>query len=141
VPITAAGYIGVSPEKGDSVSGIINFMRNIGGSIGTSLVTTLIIRRSQYHQQILVGHVTPDTPEFRSALHALSSKAAHSGLRATDAHNQAIARFYDVVNQQAHALSYMDTFWILGALCSVMFVLAFFLKKNDPRAGGQVAAG
>ncbi|MGB8063528.1 MAG: DHA2 family efflux MFS transporter permease subunit [Candidatus Sulfotelmatobacter sp.] len=141
VPITAAGYIGVPPEKGDSVSGIINFMRNIGGSIGTSVVTTLIVRRSQYHQQILVGHVTPDTPEFRSALHALSSEVAHSGLRAADAHNQAIARFYDLVNQQAHALSYMDTFWILGALCSIMFVLAFFLKKNDPGAGGQVAAG
>jgi len=141
VPITAAGYIGVPPEKGDSVSGIINFMRNIGGSIGTSLVTTLIVRRSQYHQQILVGHVTPDTPAFRSALHALSSETAHSGLRTTDAHNQAIARFYELVNQQAHVLSYMDTFWILGAFCSLMFVLAFFLKRNDPGAGGSVAAG
>jgi DHA2 family multidrug resistance protein len=141
VPITAAGYIGVPPEKGNSVSGIINFMRNIGGSIGTSLVTTLIIRRSQYHQQILVGHVTPDTPAFRSALHALSSEIAHSGLSAADAHNEAIARFYGLVNQQARALSYMDTFWVLGALCSIMFVLAFFLKKNDPGAGGDVAAG
>jgi MFS transporter, DHA2 family, multidrug resistance protein len=141
VPITAAGYIGVPPEKGNSVSGIINFMRNIGGSIGTSLVTTLIVRRSQYHQQILVGHVTPDTSAFRPALHALSSQIAHSGLRLKDAHNQAIARSYDLVNQQAHVLSYMDTFWILGALCSLMFVLAFFLKKNDPRASGGVAAG
>ncbi|MGA7504245.1 MAG: DHA2 family efflux MFS transporter permease subunit [Candidatus Sulfotelmatobacter sp.] len=141
VPITAAGYIGVPEEKGNSVSGIINFMRNIGGSIGTSLVTTVITRRSQYHQQILVGHVTPDTPAFRSSLHALSSEVAHSGLRAADARNQAIARFYDLVNRQAHAMSYMDTFWILGALCSVMFVLAFFLKKNDPGADGQVAAG
>jgi MFS transporter, DHA2 family, multidrug resistance protein len=141
VPITAAGYIGMPPEKGNSVSGIINFMRNIGGSIGTSLVTTLIVRRAQYHQQILVGHVTPDTPAFRSALRGLSSDIAHSGLRNTDAHNQAIARFYGLVNQQTHALSYMDTFWILGAFCSLMFVLAFFLKKNDPGAGGAVAAG
>ena len=141
VPITAAGYIGIPPEKGNSVSGIINFMRNIGGSIGTSLVTTLIIRRSQYHQQILVGHLTPDTPAYRSALRGLTSDIAHSGLRSTDAHNQAVARFYGLVNQQAHALSYMDTFWILGALCSLMFILAFFLKKNDPGAGGTVAAG
>jgi len=141
VPITAAGYIGVPPEKGNSVSGIINFMRNIGGSIGTSLVTTLIVRRAEYHQQILVGHITPDTPAYQSALHGLSADIAHSGLRHTDAHNTAIARFYDLVNQQTHALSYMDTFWILGALCSLMFVLAFFLKKNDPGAGGAVAAG
>ena len=141
VPITAAGYIGIPPEKGNSVSGIINFMRNIGGSIGTSLVTTLIVRRAQYHQQILVGHATPDTPAFRSALRGLTSDIAHSGLRHTDARDQAIARFYGLINQQTHALSYMDTFWILGSLCSLMFVLAFFLKRNDPGAGGAVAAG
>jgi DHA2 family multidrug resistance protein len=141
VPITAAGYIGIPPEKGDSVSGIINFMRNIGGSIGTSVVTTMIARRAQYHQQILVGHITPDSPVYRSSLHGLSAKIAHSGQRAVDAHNQAVARFYQLVHRQGGALSYMDIFWTLGALCSVMFVLAFFLKKNDPGAGGQVAVG
>jgi MFS transporter, DHA2 family, multidrug resistance protein len=115
-------------------------MRNIGGSIGTSVVTTMIVRRAQYHQQILVGHITPDSPAYRSALHALSSKVARSGLRTTDAHDQAIARFYELVHHQGGALSYMDIFWVLGALCSIMFVLAFFLKKNNPGAGGHVGA-
>jgi MFS transporter, DHA2 family, multidrug resistance protein len=116
-------------------------MRNIGGSIGTSVVTTMIARRAQYHQQILVGHIVPDAQAYRSSLHALGSKIAHSGVRATDARNQAIARFYGLVHQQGGALSYMDIFWTLGALCSIMFVLAFFLKKNDPSAGRAVAAG
>jgi MFS transporter, DHA2 family, multidrug resistance protein len=141
VPITVAGYIGVPAEKGNSVSGIINFMRNIGSSIGTTIVTTMIVRRSQYHQQILVGHITPDTPAFRGALQGLTNSIRHSGLGATDAHNQAIARFYGLVNQQAHTLSFMDTLWVLGVLCAIMFVLAFFLKKNDPGAGGDVAVG
>jgi MFS transporter, DHA2 family, multidrug resistance protein len=141
VPITAAGYIGVPAEKGNNVSGMVNFMRNIGSSIGTSIVTTMIARRSQYHQQILVGHITPDTPAYQRALHGLTGDIRHSGLGAVDAHNQAIARFYGLVNQQAHTLSFMDTFWVLGVLCAIMFVLAFFLKKNDPRAGGDVAVG
>jgi MFS transporter, DHA2 family, multidrug resistance protein len=141
VPITAAGYIGVPAEKGDSVSGIINFMRNIGGSIGTSVVGTLITRRSQYHQQILVGHITPDSRAFRGSLHGLTSGIRHSGLGRVDANNQAIARYYGLINQQAHTLSFMDTFWVLAVLCAIMFVLAFFLKKNDPGAGGDVAVG
>jgi DHA2 family multidrug resistance protein len=116
-------------------------MRNIGGSIGTSVVTTMIARRAQYHQQILIGHIAPDSPAYRSARHALSSKIAHSGLQAADAGDQAIARFYELVHQQGGALSYMDIFWVLGALCSIMFVLAFFLKKNDPGAGGDIAVG
>jgi MFS transporter, DHA2 family, multidrug resistance protein len=71
----------------------------------------------------------------------LSARIAHSGHGAVDAHDQAGARFYQLVHRQGGALSYMDIFWVLGALCSLMFVLAFFLKRNDPGAGGQVAVG
>ncbi len=141
VPITAAGYIGVPAEKGNSVSGMVNFMRNIGSSIGTTIVTTMIVRRSEYHQQILVGHVVPDAPAFRRNLQGLTNSIRHSGLGAVDAHNQAIARIYILVKQQATTLSFMDTLWVLGVLCAIMFVLAFFLKKNDPGAGGDVAVG
>jgi MFS transporter, DHA2 family, multidrug resistance protein len=141
VPITMAGYIGIPAEKGNSVSGIINFMRNIGSSIGTSIVTTMLARRAQYHQQILVGHITPDAPEFREMLKALTSRIAHSGLSAYDARAQAIARLYQLLNRQAHTMAYLDTFWVLAVLSAVMFVLAFFLKKSDPGTGAGVAVG
>jgi MFS transporter, DHA2 family, multidrug resistance protein len=120
---------------------MINFMHNIGGSIGTSVVTTMIVRRAQNDQQILVGYITPDAPAHRLALHALSSRIARSGLRAADTRDRAVARFHELVHRQCGALSYMDIFLILGALCSNMFVLAFFLKRNDLGAGGDVAAG
>jgi MFS transporter, DHA2 family, multidrug resistance protein len=141
VPTTMAGYIGVPAEKGNSVSGIVNFMRNIGGSIGTSLVTTVTARRTQYHPQILVGHVTQDAPPFRQSLHALSRHVAHFGHSLPDAKREAIGRLYATVDHQARTLSYMDAYWVLGVLACAMFFLAFFLKKNDPGAGGQVAAG
>jgi DHA2 family multidrug resistance protein len=141
VPTTMAGYIGVPEEKGNSVSGIVNFMRNIGGSIGTSMVTTVATRRAQYHQEILVGHVTPDSPAFRWSFHALSQHVAHFGHSHPDAKREAIARLYVTVNRQAHALSYIDAYWVLGVLASAMFFVALFLKKNDPRAGGHIAAG
>jgi MFS transporter, DHA2 family, multidrug resistance protein len=141
VPTTMAGYIGVPEEKGNSVSGLVNFMRNIGGSIGTSLVTTVTARRTQYHQQILVGHVTPDEPVFRQSLHTLSGHVAHFGHSLPDAKREAIGRLYAMVDRQAHTLSYIDTYWVLGVLASAMFFLALFLKKNDPAAGGHIAAG
>src|SRR5260370_4365489 len=59
VPITAVSYIGMPAEKSNSIAGLLNFMRNIGSSIGTSVVTTLIARRSQVHQAYLGKHVTP----------------------------------------------------------------------------------
>jgi MFS family permease len=58
VPVTMAGYIGMPAEKANSVAGIINFMRNIGSSVGTSMVTTLLARRAQVHQVVLSQHTT-----------------------------------------------------------------------------------
>ena len=62
VPINLASYVGMPPEKSNSVAGLVNFMRNIGSSIGTSMVTTLLARRAQVHQMYLVAHVTSGQP-------------------------------------------------------------------------------
>src|ERR1700746_1307157 len=59
VPITLVSYVGMSPEKSGNVAGLVNFMRNIGASIGTSLVATVIARRAQARQVGLVAHATP----------------------------------------------------------------------------------
>jgi len=141
VPITMAGYIGVPAEKGNSVSGLVNFMRNIGSSIGTSVVTTMIARRAQYHQQILVRHVTAATPAFRNTIAHLTAHIAHSGMTFPDARRHAIAFVYRQLNRQAHTLAYIDTFWVLALLSAIMFVLSFFLKRNDPHAKSDVPVG
>ena len=79
VPITLVAYIGIAPEKNNAVAGIVNFMRNMGSSVGTSLVTTLIARRSQFHQQILVDYARPDNPNFQNSVNGLSQQIAHLG--------------------------------------------------------------
>jgi DHA2 family multidrug resistance protein len=62
VPIKLVSYIGMPASKNNSVAGLINFMRNTGSSIGTSMVTALIARRAQSHQVFLVAHVGPGQP-------------------------------------------------------------------------------
>ncbi len=67
IPINLVAYVGMPLEKSGSVSGLINFMRNIGSSVGTSMVTTLIARRAQVHQVYLTAHVTPGKPTVGGA--------------------------------------------------------------------------
>ena len=141
VPITLAGYIGVAPEKSNNVAGIINFMRNIGSSVGTSMVTTLLARRTQFHQSVLAYHTTRYDPAFRDAVNGLARQLAHSGATPPDARVQALARVYGSVQLQAQTLSYLDTFMVLAIGAAVMFVLAFAVRRNDPAAGGEVAVG
>ena len=74
VPITLAAYIGMPAEKSNTVAGMVNFMRNMGSSVGTSMVTTLIARRSQFHQTILVSHTTPGSQNFQNLINGLAQR-------------------------------------------------------------------
>jgi DHA2 family multidrug resistance protein len=141
VPVTMVAYIGITPEKNNAVAGIVNFMRNMGSSVGTSMVTTLIARRAQLHQVRLVEHARIDNPNFQNALNGLARQAAHGGLSPYDARAQAYARLYEGVQAQSTTLAYIDTFMVLAVISAIMFCLAFALKKNDPGGGGEMAVG
>jgi MFS transporter, DHA2 family, multidrug resistance protein len=141
VPVTLVSYIGMPPEKSNAIAGLLNFMRNIGSSIGTSMVTTLIARRAQVHQSYLVSHVTPGSPTAPQAVATLARRLTIAGLDSNLAHRQAIGRIYQATIAQAMTLAYIDTFSILAVVGAIMFVLSFALKKNDPGGGGEVAVG
>jgi len=141
VPITLVAYIGVPADKNNAVAGIVNFMRNMGSSVGTSLVTTMLARRSQYHQEILVGHLIPGSPAFQGATGGLAHLLAHSPAGPPGGTVLAYARIYRGLQVQAASLAYIDTFKVLAVIAGIMFFLAFILKKNSPGGGGEVAVG
>jgi len=141
VPITLAAYIGISPEKNNAVAGIVNFMRNIGSSVGTSLVTTLIARRAQLHQARLVEYARPDNPNFQNSADGLAQYLARFGLSPHDAQAQAFGTIYQGMQAQAASMAYIDTFMVLAVGAAIMLCLTFALKKNDPGGGGAEAVG
>jgi MFS transporter, DHA2 family, multidrug resistance protein len=140
VPITLVAYIGIPAEKNNSVAGIANFMRNMGSSVGTSLVTTVIARRAQFHQLRLVEKARIDNPNFANAAHGLSRHFVTGGLGRHDAIGTAYARIYQSLVAQAGTLAYVDTFMVLSIAAGIMFFLSFMLKRNDPASGGMHVA-
>ena len=141
VPITLSAYIGMPAEKSNTVAGMINFMRNIGSSVGTSMVTTLIDRRSEYHQSVLVSHTTAGSQSFQNLVEGARQLYIRSGMSPPDALHKAYASIYQTLQAQAATLAYVDTFMVLSVISAIMFVLSFLLKKNEPGGGGEVAVG
>jgi DHA2 family multidrug resistance protein len=141
VPINLVSYVGMPAQKSNSVAGLVNFMRNMGASIGTSMVTTLIARRAQFHQVNLAAHFSQGQPGFTLAARGLALRLSVSGLNAPRAASQAYGRLYRALIGQATALAYIDMYWVLAVGAAIMFLLSFALKKNEPGAGGEVAAG
>ena len=138
VPINLVSYVGMPLEKSNSVAGLVNFMRNIGSSVGTSMVTTLLARRAQVRQVYLVAHVTAGHPTLAQAADAIAARLAAAGVQSELALRKADALLYQGLIGQATTLAYIDTFSILAAGAAVMFFLSFALKKNE-LGGGRVA--
>ena len=124
VPINTMSYAGVDPRKSNEVSGMTNLMRNIGGSVGISLVETMLAQRSQVHQAHLAANATPYNPQFRALTHGI----VHG-----------YSRVYAMIQQQAAALAYLDTLRLFAVLCLLMVPLAFFMKKQRPGKGAIAA--
>ncbi len=125
IPINVAAYAFVPKGKNNSASGLINLARNMGASVGIAGLGTVLERRAQFHQSILVSHMTPYDGAFTHAL------AAAGGTE------RSLAALYGLVQQQAALLSYADGFQILafGTFAIIPFVL---LLKNVEKGGASV---
>jgi len=68
IPINVAAFAYVPREKTNMGTGIINLARNIGASVGIATVTTLLERRTQWHQARLSDHVNTMNPALTNML-------------------------------------------------------------------------
>jgi DHA2 family multidrug resistance protein len=132
VPINTVVYSTVTPEKNNQVSGIVNLARNMGGDIGIALVTTLIARRSQFHQAQLATHTDPSNPEFTNRLQAITRALEHAGSSTVDATRQASAAIYRQLLQQAQTLAYLDVLLIFAVFTALMVPLVLMTRRTTP---------
>jgi MFS transporter, DHA2 family, multidrug resistance protein len=130
VPIQTIVYNGIPPAKNNSVSGMVNLSRNMGGDLGITLVTTVVIRRAQMHQAILTQHATLWDPAFRTSLAGLTNRLTMAGSSPPVARERAYATLYDQLGRQASTLGYVDAVWVVGIMCALMVPLVFLTKRN-----------
>src|SRR3979411_1661534 len=72
VPVSQLAYSNLPKHKNNKASSLTNLFRNQGGSFGIAFVTTVLARRTQYHQSVLVAHATPFHQRYQETLDALS---------------------------------------------------------------------
>jgi DHA2 family multidrug resistance protein len=137
VPLTITGMGALANKQMGNAAGVFNLMRNIGGSIGIAMATTLIVRGTQIHQALMVGQLSPYRPEFRQYMQTLSGMLGQYSNPAS-AQRQAYGMLYGTLQQNASLKAYVDTFRLLALLCLLCIPIVFVLKKAKP-GGGSVA--
>jgi DHA2 family multidrug resistance protein len=140
ISITNAAYVGMPKEESNQVSGLINFARNIGGSILIAITGAQVTNRAMWHQALLQNGMQPGSIAYSQQLQG-SSQFLGQHFGAANGQNMALASMYQQLNLQAATQAYADVYMELVALSAVMVGLAFLLSKNKPGEGpgGSVA--
>jgi len=123
VPITTVAYAGLPPGKSNNASALINTMRNLGGSFGISVATTVLARRGQFHHARLAESITALAPAYQARGPSFSIQA-----------------LIQTVQRQAQMLTYIDIFNLLAIVAAAAIPTTFFLrqlKPNQPQGAGH----
>ncbi|MBA3914485.1 MAG: EmrB/QacA family drug resistance transporter, partial [Acidobacteriales bacterium] len=139
VPLTTVTNSEVPRERMGNATSLFNLMRNIGASIGISMVETTQFRRMQSHIHDLGKNVTPGNPQAQAMIGNLTAYFKSQGRGAAMATQQAYGAVWGMLQRQASILSYNDVFFILALMFLAMFPFIFLMRKPKPPKGPVMA--
>ena len=122
VPITGLAYQSINNRDLDGASGLFNFSRSIGCSIGVAIFSTIVTREAQINWHTLVQHINPFSQNY---YHYLA--ANHLTQSMPDLH----ARLGVLVSNQANMIAFNDANLFFGFLCLLMIPLVIFIRKPE----------
>ncbi len=138
VPLATAAYVNISVEKMGNASGVFNLLRNLGGSFGVAISTTILSQRAQVHQTFISEHINPYNPAFQEAYQRLGT-FLHQVRPEIPGTTGALGTIYREVLRQASMLAFNDTFYCLAIATGILIPLAFLLRRSEgalpPEAG------
>ena len=135
ISITTAAYVGLPKEQSNQVAGLINFVRNIGGSIFIAVTGAAVTNRSLRHEALLQEHMTSLNLPFEQYTRSIGGALTQS-VGSANSSLMTQGSIYNQLVQQAAMLGYQDVYKMLFWMALGMVFLAFLLNKNRPGAGG-----
>ena len=129
VPLQALSLATVSTERLGNATAAYNVLRNIGGSVGVAVATTMLARRSQYHQVALVSHVNVWNPAMDERMREWTAHFVAHGADSFTAARRALSMVYREAVTQSHILAYADSFWLLLASYAAILLLIPFMRR------------
>jgi DHA2 family multidrug resistance protein len=133
VPLSTTTLGDLPTESIGNGSGLFNLLRNVGGSVGISLVNTILARHEQLHRTELSRHMAPMLPNVQNALNNFTQIFATQSGHA-DAQVQAYGMLQDLLSQQARLWSYVDDFRYMALACFCCVPVVWGLKRVRGRA-------
>ncbi len=129
IPLLSVATADIPARESGSASALFNMMRNLGGSIGIALLSTLITNREHFHSDRINSHVTPGNPEMATRLNDLTNMLLMKGLDPATASRTALKIVGGSISHQSYLLAYGDAFYIIAVVMGASAFLLLFVNK------------
>ncbi len=143
IPINTIAYTNIPRAQNNDVSGLSNLARNVGGSVGTAFVATMLSRRSQAHQSYMVRDMNSGSQAYTTRLNAITSFLQGSSSASGGSHADALAaaqgNIYNMLHTQSQMLAYLDIIAVLAIFTAIMVPLVWIVGKPAPVASETMA--
>jgi MFS transporter, DHA2 family, multidrug resistance protein len=138
IPLTTLAIGTLRNDQIGNASGLQNLVRNVGGSIGLSFVSTMLQRYAQAHQAHLVYQLSSLNPQFQTHL-VYVQRLFERGFGAPDALERARALLYQVLLQQSNYWAFMNVYFVIACVSATcLLAVPIFARPSALRA---IAAG
>lgn len=138
LPLTSITTANIEKSQAGSASGLFNMMRNLGGSIGIAVLSTVLTRREQFHSNRIGESISLYNEATRQQIDRLTQFFTSRGAPTSLAHNQAIAQIAGTVRREAYIMAYNDCFYLIGFALLLTGLALLFCKKV--KSGNAAAA-
>jgi MFS transporter, DHA2 family, multidrug resistance protein len=116
-------------ERLGNATAAYNVVRNVGGSVGVAIATSLLVRRSQEHQTTLAGHVDVFNAATAEQLRDWTAHFVRHGADTYTAGRQALTMVYRRTTEQAQVLAYADDFWLIAIVFLAVLPLLPLMRR------------
>jgi DHA2 family multidrug resistance protein len=134
LPLSLATLGSIPKEDIAKATGFYSLTRQLGGSIGVALLTTLLARRESFHRSVLIAKVSANSQLAYDRLGAMRAAFLGKGSTFDDAQAKAMAMLDHAVDTQALVMSFGDTFVATAILIVVFMPLVVLLGKGKGAA-------
>jgi MFS transporter, DHA2 family, multidrug resistance protein len=132
-PANVAAYLYTPPLLRGAAVGLLNLLRNEGGSVGTSMAQTIQERRDQFH----ILRLGESLDSFNAAVVSFLQQARTMFLQQTGdpsaAQQLAWQALENLRQQQASSLAYFDVFLVLAVVTAALVPLVLLMKRSVGR--------
>jgi DHA2 family multidrug resistance protein len=139
VPVTTLAYLSIPAAANNDASALFTMFRNVAGSVGISLSTSMIQERTQANMGHMAGHLSVLNPSYNETVQRIAHALMQTGQTLAEATTAATGQLYKMLISQASLLAYLDVFLIYAVFSFLFIPFTFFFSpvKASAQSGGH----